>query len=79
MPIIKQAGKKLRHDRKRALQTAGVRRTLRQLIKKTRTSPTAKNLSAVFGALDKAAKHHVIHKNRAARLKSRLTRLLKKK
>ena len=55
-----------------------VRRTLRQLIKKTRTTPTAKTLSAVFGALDKAAKHHVIHKNRAARLKSRLSRLLKK-
>ncbi len=78
MPIIKQAGKKLRHDRKRTVQTAMVRRTLRQLIKKTRTTPTAKTLSAVFGALDKAAKHHVIHKNRAARLKSRLSRLLKK-
>lgn len=79
MPIIKQAKKKLRHDRKKAVATATMRRTLRTLIKKTRTTPTAKTLSAVFGALDKAAKHHIIHKNKASRLKSRLSRLLKKK
>ena len=31
-----------------------------------------------FAAVDKASKHHLIHKNTAARLKSRLAKLLKK-
>ena len=79
MPITKQAKKKLRHDRKTMKQNASVRTKLRTLIKAARKSPTAKTLSSVFGALDKAAKKNIIHKNKAARLKSRLARLLKKK
>lgn len=79
MPITKQAEKKLRHDRKTMKQNASVRIKLRTLIKTTRKTPTAKTLSSVFGALDKAAKRNIIHKNKAARLKSRLAQLLKKK
>lgn len=78
MPIIKRAAKKLHHDRKRTVQTERVRRTLQKLVKSMRKKPTQKSLSAVFTALDKAAKINVIHKNKAARLKSRLAKLLKK-
>jgi small subunit ribosomal protein S20 len=77
MPITKRAIKKLRHDRVRSVQTDNVRRTLRKLIKAARVSPGKKTLSTAFRALDKAAKIHVIHKNKAARLKSRLSKLLK--
>ena len=79
MPIIARAIKKLRHDHRRAIENAKTRDTLRMLVKKARKSPTTKTLSAAFSALDKAAKHNVVHPNKASRLKSRLSRLLKKK
>jgi small subunit ribosomal protein S20 len=76
MPITKQAEKKLRHDRKRTVQTERVHTALQKLVKSMRKKPTQKSLTQVFAALDKAAKTHVIHKNKAARLKSRLAKLL---
>lgn len=78
MPITKRAIKKLRHDRKRAVQSDKVRESLRKLVKAVRVSPGKKPLTAAFRALDKAANKHLIHKNKAARLKSRLAKLLKK-
>lgn len=79
MPIIAQAAKKLRHDRRRTKQTMAGRVALRDLIKTFRKSPTKKSLNSVFSALDKSTKRHIIHKNKAARLKSRLSKALKTK
>lgn len=78
MPITRQASKKLRHDKKRTKQTMAIRTHVRNLIKDLRKTPAKKSLNAVFQALDKAAKIHIIHKNKAARLKSRLSKLIKK-
>ncbi len=78
MPITKRAIKKLRHDRTRSKQNAALRHILEMKVKKARKSPTATTVSAAFTALDKASKHHIIHINAAARLKSRLSKLLKK-
>jgi len=78
MPIIARAAKKLRHDRKRTKITMSVRETLRGVVKSFRKSPSKKSLSHVFETIDKAAKRNVIHDNKAARLKSRLSKLLKK-
>jgi small subunit ribosomal protein S20 len=78
MPIIKRAIKKLRHDKKRTKQTTSVRKGLHDVVKQVRKTPTKKTLTKAFQALDKAAKINVIHKNKAARLKSRLSKLLKK-
>ncbi|KKU88776.1 hypothetical protein A3A64_01770 [Candidatus Gottesmanbacteria bacterium RIFCSPLOWO2_01_FULL_48_11] len=79
MPIIKSAAKKLRRDARVTKRTERVKTTLKKLVKAARKTPSQKTLTAVFSALDKAAKHNVIHKNKAARLKSRLSKLLKKK
>lgn len=79
MPITKQAEKKLRHDRKRTIETKHAHAALQKLVKSMRKKPTQKSLTQVFAALDKAAKTHLIHKNKAARLKSRLSKLLAKK
>lgn len=79
MPITKRAIKKLRHDRKRTIEIQRVRAVLQKLVKSMRKKPTQKSLTLVFRALDKAAKTHVIHKNKAARLKARLAKLLAKK
>jgi len=78
MPITKQAEKKLRHDRKRATKTAKQRSDLRVVIKKLREKPSKKGLDQAFKVLDKAAKNHVIHANKASRLKSRLSKLIAK-
>jgi small subunit ribosomal protein S20 len=56
-----------------------VRAALRTVIKSFRKSPTKKSLDKAFSALDKAAKRSIIHKNKAARLKSRLSKLVGKK
>lgn len=66
------------HDRAREKQTTVVLNLLKTKIKKMRKSPSAKNLTIAFQALDKAAKRNIIHKNKASRLKSRLSKLLKK-
>lgn len=79
MPVIAQAAKKLRHDRKRTRQTMAARVDLRDVIKAMRKTPTAKTLSSAFSALDKAAKRKIIHKNKAARLKANLAKLIAKK
>ena len=79
MPIIKQAAKKLRHDATVTKRNSRVKTTLKRLIKTVRQKPSQKALTAVSSALDKAAKRRIIHKNKASRLKSRLSRLLKKK
>lgn len=74
MPLLKHARKKLRQDKKRTLKNKKVREVYKTLVKKAKTSPTEKNLAAAFSSIDKAAKHHIIHANKAARLKSSLTK-----
>lgn len=77
MPITKRAIKKLRHDRTLTKQKARFRASLTTIVKKARKSPTQKTLSVAMSALDKAVKRHLIHRNAAARTKSRLAKLLK--
>lgn len=74
MPIIKSAIKKVRKDKLRTARNKKRENNLKSLIKKARTSKTAKNLQAAFSALDKAAKVKLIHPNKSARLKSRLSK-----
>ena len=78
MPITKQASKKLRHDRVRTKQNAKIRHDVDMIVKIARKSPSAKTLASAYQILDKATKAHSIHKNAAARTKSRLSKLLKK-
>ena len=77
MPIIKSAIKKVRKDKVRTSRNQKREIALKSLIKKVRTSKSAKDLQAVYSALDKAAKVKLIHKNKAARLKSRLSKGVK--
>lgn len=76
MPIIRSAIKKVRKDKIRTARNKKREITLKSLIKKVRVSKTSKDLQAAFSALDKAAKVHLIHPNKSARLKSRLSKLI---
>jgi len=79
MPVTKGAIRKQRADRRRAAINLRVKKTFKEAVLAVRKHPGIKNLTAVYRRLDRAAKTHVIHKNKAARLKSRLAKLLQKK
>lgn len=74
VPIIKSAIKKVRKDKKRTARNAKREQLVKSAVKKARVSKTAESLQAAFSALDKAAKVNLIHKNKANRLKSRLSK-----
>jgi small subunit ribosomal protein S20 len=74
MPIIKSAKKKMRKDKKRTLHNEQIKNNLKRLVKDARRNQSAESLQKVFSALDKAAKIKFIHPNKAARLKSRLSK-----
>ncbi len=74
MPIIRSAIKKVRKDKVRTARNKKRELILKALLKKARVTKAAKDIQAVFSALDKAVKTNLIHKNKSARLKSRLTK-----
>ncbi|OGE36315.1 hypothetical protein A3B45_02315 [Candidatus Daviesbacteria bacterium RIFCSPLOWO2_01_FULL_39_12] len=74
MPIIRSAIKKVRKDKVREARNKKRADALKSLMKKVRTTKSAKDLQVVYSALDKAAKVKLIHPKKAARLKSRLSR-----
>lgn len=76
MPVIKSAIKKVRKDKVRTARNKKRGSALKSLIKKVRVLQTAESLQTVYSALDKAAKVHLIHPNKSARLKSRLSKLV---
>lgn len=78
MPIIKSAIKKVRKDKTRTARNKRRETSVKSLLKKARISKSVKDIQAVFSALDKAVKVKLIHPNKAARLKSRLTKLIPK-
>ena len=75
MPIILSAKKKLRQSQKHQTRNIKVKSAFKKALKKARLEPTKKNIQLAYSAIDKAAKKHIIHKNTAARLKSRLTKV----
>jgi small subunit ribosomal protein S20 len=85
MPITKSAKKALRQNKARNTRNV-VRKEaykaqvvgFRKLVVSKKVEEAAKALPAVFKALDKAAKSKVIEKNKASRLKSRLSQLINK-
>jgi len=76
MPILKSAIKKLRRDRRAAGANRKIKDRARAAVRAARKKPTKVLLSKASSALDKAAKKGIIHKNKAARLKSRLAALV---
>ena len=83
MPTIKSAKKALRQSRKRRAQNRTQRSSLRVTIKKVRLAAAGEDPEAAQDAfrlaqkrLDQAAAKRLIHKNKAARMKSRLAKLL---
>lgn len=75
MPLLKSAIKKLKSDRRREQENTAYKQAYKKAVKLARAKPTKAALTKAFSALDLAAKKKVIHKNKASRLKSRLSKL----
>ena len=74
MANIKSAEKRIRTTAKKTTRNRRVKTKLRHVIKKQRTAPSADSIPATAAEIDRAAAKGVIHKNTAARYKSRLAR-----
>ena len=77
MPIIKSAQKQMRGAVRKRAANLSRRKAIKGTIKSVHDQPTAETLKAAFKAIDKAAKVKTIHRNKAARLKSRLAKKVK--
>ncbi|MBI2190030.1 MAG: 30S ribosomal protein S20 [Candidatus Levybacteria bacterium] len=76
MPVTKSANKKLRQDRIRQARNQKLKARLLRLIKGAKKQPTKKKVLEAIKTADKSAKKHLLHKNKAARIKSSLAKLL---
>lgn len=86
MPIIKSAKKALRQAKSRETRNRKWKDAVRTAVKMVqkaaiakKTEETTKALSSAYKTIDKAAKKHIIQKNKASRMKSRLAKLVVKK
>ena len=77
MPVTKQAIKKVRQDARKAVFNLQRKKAYKKAVKDFLKHPTEAGLKTVFSAVDQAAKTNVIHRNKAARIKSRLSKKLK--
>lgn len=78
MPAIKSAKKKLRVDKKRTSANKKMEASINVSIKKAKRKPTPKSIQEAFSRIDKGVKKNIVHKNKAARIKSRLSKLISK-
>jgi len=78
----KSALKRIKTSEKKRLHNRFYARTMRSSIRKfrelTNKDEAAKGLPKVVSLIDKNAKRGIIHKNKAANLKSKLTRMIAK-
>ena len=82
MANTSSAEKRIRQERKRTAHNRAQRSRLKTAIKKVSASTSASEaqeaLSEVSGLLDRMATRRIIHRNKAARKKSQLARLVNK-
>jgi small subunit ribosomal protein S20 len=79
MPVIRSAKKKLKVDKKRESANKKAKSFIDLTVKKALKKPTSESIRAAFKAVDKAVKKDIFHKNKAARIKSKLAKLINKK
>ncbi len=80
MPNLKSAKKAMRQSRRHAVVNRAQRSALRTALKRVRAAGTKQEATQAYAAavklLDRAARKGLIHKNNAARNKSRLAKFV---
>ena len=74
MPVTKSAKKKLKKDKTRTKENKKVENLFKSAVKKAQKNKTEKVIRDAIKLVDKAVKKNIIHKNKAARLKSKLSK-----
>lgn len=77
MPVIKSAIKKLKQDRKREKLNDALRDSVTAAVRSAKKAKTSATVKEAISIVDKAAKHNLLHKNKASRMKSSLAKLAK--
>lgn len=76
MPVTKTARRALRSSKRKEAINKQIRGSLEAAIRIAKKKKGMKNISAAISLVDRAAKKNLIHKNKAARIKSTLSKLL---
>lgn len=76
MPRIKSAKKRMRQARARTEHNRAQRSAIKTAVKKARTETNQDNVAKAMQTLDRGARKGLIHRNAAARKKSRLAKRL---
>jgi len=79
VPVLKHAKKKLRQDKVRTARNKKLKDLFKKLVKEARATKSAEAVSKAFSSIDKAAKHHILPKNKAAHMKSSLSKVIGEK
>ncbi|MFZ1721644.1 MAG: 30S ribosomal protein S20 [Microgenomates group bacterium] len=78
MPILKNAKKALRASKRKTEVNSAVKAKMRSSVRKMQSSPAVEMLKDSFSNIDRAVKQNIIHRNKAARMKSSLSKLVTK-
>ncbi len=73
MPVTKTAKRALRSSEKKAVVNKIITSKLSYAIRKALKSHAKKDINNVYSLADRAAKKKVIHKNKASRIKARIS------
>ena len=79
MPILKNAQKALRVSKRKAVFNRRSKSRMKTAMDKVKKTPNKVNLALAFSAIDRAVKKNIIHRNKAARMKSKVSKLLENK
>lgn len=77
MPVTKSAIKTLRKEKRKQEVNDSLRESLRESLKAAKKTKTPISVRKAISFIDKAVKKNLFHKNKAARMKSSLTKLAK--
>lgn len=76
MPVTKSARKKMRQDIKRRQRNKNFKLKLKSAVKRLIKTANFNNFKQAQSLIDRAVKRGIFKKNKAARLKSKLSKLL---
>lgn len=77
MPVTKTAKRALRSSERKADVNLLITTNLDKALRRAKKSKTANDIKKAISLADRAVKKHVIHKNKASRIKSTLSVLAK--